>query len=270
MVRVFKKLYRLFFEIIKDRRLLIELSKKDFSRRFAGSYFGIAWGFINPLLTMCIYWAVFQFGFRSGDVGDIPFVLWFMCGIIPWLFISEAFSTASNSFIEYSYLVKKVVFNINILPMVKIISALFIHLFFLCLLMIICIFFGIYPNIYWIQIIYYLFCAIIFVFALSLIFSSIIVFFRDLNQVIGIILLIGMWGTPIAWNINIFPKQTQLFLKLNPLYYIIEGYRDSFLMNTWFWQKYNLTIYFWFVTILLLLVGAFLYHRLRDSFADSL
>ncbi len=270
MVRVIKKLYRLFYEIIKDRRLLLELSKKDFSRRFAGSYFGIAWGFINPLLTMLIYWLVFQFGFRSGDVGNIPFVLWFMCGIIPWLFISEAFSTASNSFIEYSYLVKKVVFNINILPMVKVISALFIHLFFLCLLIIMCTLLGIFPSIYWIQIIYYLFCSIIFVFALSLIFSSIIVFFRDLNQVIGIILLIGMWGTPIAWNINFFPEKVHFFLKLNPLYYIIEGYRDCFLMNTWFWQKYNQTTYFWCLTTLLLLVGAFFYHRLRESFADSL
>ena len=121
-MKILKKMYRLIYAIYHDRRLLFNLAWQDFKRRFAGSYFGTLWGFVNPMLTMTVYWLVFQFGFRSGDVGEVPFVLWFMCGIVPWLFFSEAFSSASNSFLEYSYLVKKVVFNINILPLVKIIS----------------------------------------------------------------------------------------------------------------------------------------------------
>lgn len=270
MLRVVKKIYSLLRDIYMDRRLLVSLSWQDFKRRFAGSYFGTVWGFVNPLLTMMVYWIVFQFGFRSGDVGKFPFILWFMCGIVPWLFISEAISSASNSFLEYSYLVKKVVFNINILPLVKILSCVYIHLFFLGLLSVICIVFGYYPNIYWLQIIYYLFCSTALLFAITLIFSSLIIFFRDLNQIISILLLIGMWGTPIAWNINNFPKNIHFFFKLNPIYYIVEGYRDSFVGQIWFWQKYNQTLYFWGLTALLLLAGAFVYDRLRQSFADVL
>ena len=97
--------------------------------------FGVIWGFIQPLVTIAVYWFVFQVGFRSGDVGDKPFVLWFIAGIIPWFFFSEALSSTTNVFLEYSYLVKKVVFKIEILPVVKIVSALFVHCFSYCLYM---------------------------------------------------------------------------------------------------------------------------------------
>ena len=269
-MKVVLKIYRLLTAIYKDRRLLTSLAWQDFKRRFAGSYFGVLWGFINPLLTITVYWLVFQFGFRSGAVDDHPFVLWFMCGIVAWLFFSEAFSSASNSFLEYSYLVKKVVFNVNILPLVKIFSCLFVHLFFIGLLVILCCLFGYYPTVYWLQLPYYVLCSMSLLFALSLVFASVIVFFRDLNQIINIILLIGMWGTPIAWNLNTFPENTHLFFKLNPVFYIVEGYRDCFLQEIWFWQKYNHTAYFWLLTAVLLLVGAFVYDRLKQSFADFL
>ncbi|NRT74183.1 ABC transporter permease [Clostridium beijerinckii] len=270
MMSFFRAIGTLIREIYNDRSLLIAFSMKDFKRRFAGSFFGMAWAFIQPLLTMIIYWIVFQFGFRSGDVGHIPFILWFMCGIIPWLFISEAFSIASNSFLEYSYLVKKVMFNINILPLVKILSSLIIHLFFIGLLIFVCVLFGYYPQVYSVQVIYYMFCTMAFVFAISLICSSIMVFFRDLNQIIGLILLAGMWGTPIAWNPNIFPESVQFYIKLNPIFYLVEGYRDCFVSNRWFWDKYNQTAYFWIVTLILFFIGTFLYNRLKPHFADVL
>lgn len=269
-MKVFKKLFRLIYAIYHDRRLLCSLAFQDFKRRFSGSYFGILWGFINPMLTMTVYWLVFQFGFRSGDVGDIPFVLWFMCGIVPWLFFSEAFASASNSFLEYSYLVKKVVFNFNILPLVKILSCMFVHLFFILLVALVCCCMGYNPSLFWLQIPYYLFCTICLLFGFSLIFASVIVFFRDLSQMIGIILLVGMWGTPIAWNLSLFPSSAQFYFKLNPVYYIVEGYRDSFIQQTWFWQKYCQTIYFWLFVMFLLLLGSFVYDRLKQSFADFL
>ena len=71
---------------------------------------GIIWGFINPLITIAVYWFVFQVALRTGDVGGKTFILWFIAGIIPWFFFQEALSTSTNVFIEYSYLVKKVRF----------------------------------------------------------------------------------------------------------------------------------------------------------------
>ena len=267
---VISTLFGLMKEFYTDRRLLISLAAKDFQRRFAGSFFGRIWGFVNPLLTIIVYFLVFKYGFKSGEITGYPFVVWFVTGIIVWLYFAEAFTAGSNAFLEYSYLVKKVVFNIDILPMVKIISCLFIHGFFIVIAMILCVAAGIYPSIYWLQIPYYLLCTVLNLFAVTLFMGSILVFFRDLNQIIGIILLMGMWGTPIAWDLSQFPESTHVFFKLNPIFYLVDGYRDCFLSRKWFWEKYTVTTYFWVVTILLMLLGSFVYNRLKHSFANVL
>ncbi|MBD5475423.1 MAG: ABC transporter permease [Lachnospiraceae bacterium] len=266
---VLRKVTELAADIYEDRQLLKDLSLKDVKRRFSGTYFGMVWGVLQPLLTIIVYWAVFQFGFRSGDVDDAPFVLWFITGMISWLFISEAFATASNSFVEYNYLIQKVKFNINILPLMKIFSSFYIHLFFLLIALVICALFGFYPQPMLLQIVYYMFAEIMFLFALSLITSSVLVFFRDLNQIISIFLLMGMWGTPIAWNITNFPEDVQKVLMVNPFYYLVEGYRDAILGRQWFWEKTVLGIRFWVITLVLLVVGTSVYTRLKPYFADT-
>lgn len=266
------KMCQLFRDIYADRMLVWSFAKKDFVKRFAGSYLGIVWAFVQPLLTIIVYWAVFQFGFRSGDVGDIPYGIWFIAGIVPWLFFAEAFTTASNAFLEYSYLVKKVVFNIDILPLVKVISALFIHIFFCILTMVVALFMGITPTLQWIQIFYYIICLIVFSYALGMITATVMVFFRDINQVINVILLIGMWGTPIAWQIEQMnmPQGLKMVFLANPMYYIIDGYRDSLFSNGWIWDKPGWTIYFWIITLVLIILGTYIYSKLNEHFADVL
>ncbi len=256
--------------IARNRGLLLEFAGKDFQRRFAGSYFGVIWGVLQPLLTVFVYWSVFQFAFKSGPVNGVPFVLWFMCGIVPWLFFAEAFPMASNCYLEYSYLVKKVVFNLDILPLVKIFSCMVVHLLFSLLILVFCIVFGYFPGIYLVQLLYYWVALVALIYAISIITSSIIVFFRDLNQLISIILLVGMWATPIAWNLSVLPEKYQSILKWNPIYYIVEGYRDTFVNNVWFWEKIDLTIRYWVILVVLYFIGLSLYRRLKPRFADVL
>ena len=268
-MNVFRQIIAIVQDIWKDKGMLMALSAKDFQRKFSGTYFGVFWAIAQPLLTIFVYWIAFQYGFKSSDVGNIPYVVWFICGIVPWLYVTEAFSSASNSLIEYSYLIKKVKFNINILPLVKILSAFYIHMFFCIIAIVIACCFGIWPTFYLIQLVYYMIANMILIFAISLITSSIMVFFRDLSQLISVILLIGMWGTPIAWSLEGFDKKLHVFFKLNPFFYIIEGYRDSILSRKWFWQTPRLSIYFWIVTIVLLIAGGVIYARLKPHFADT-
>lgn len=256
-------------EIWENRRLLFDLSKKDYQKRFSGTYFGVGWAFIQPTLSILVYIFAFQFGFRSVDIVGVPYAMWFTCGIVPWLFLSDGISTASNSFLEYDYLIKKVKFNITILPLVKILSSLYIHLFFVIITVIMSLIYRIPPSFMLIQIVYYAFCAICLLFGFSLVTSSIMVFFRDLNQIISVVLLVGMWGTPIAWSLDNFSESLHKYFKANPFYYIIEGYRDSILGRKWLWEKPVLTIYFWAVVLALLILGGFVFYRLRDYFAES-
>lgn len=163
----------------------------------------------------------------------------------------------------------KVKFNVNILPLVKVLSSFYMHLLFLTIALIVCAFLGYFPTLALIQIVYYGLATIAFVFSLSLLTSSIMVFFRDLSQIIGIILLVGMWGTPIAWNLEVFDKNMQFILKFNPFYYLVEGYRDAILSRGWFWERPVLSIYFWVVTIIIFLIGANVFTKLRPHFADT-
>lgn len=261
---------KLLKDILINREMIFRLSKNDFMVKYAGSYFGIIWAFVQPMVTILLYWFVFQMGFRSGAVGETPFVLWLIAGMIPWFYFSDAISTGTNSLIEYSYLVKKVVFNISILPIVKVISALFVHLFFLIVMVLIFAVYGYTPDLYTIQIVYYLFCMFVFALGLAYIGSALIVFFRDLGQIINILLQIGMWMTPIMWQNTMLPKSWQPFLKLNPVYYIVSGYRDCLINKIPFWQHNTWTIYFWLFTAVVFLVGIRLFNKLKVHFADVL
>ena len=255
---------------LSNTGLIKSLSKNDFRNKYASSYLGIVWGFINPLVTIAVYWFVFQVGFRSGDVGDVPYVLWFVTGIIPWFFFSDALPSTSNVFLEYSYLVKKVVFKIEILPTVKIISSLFVHLFFVLFIYVLTSIYGYYPDTYTLQFIYYSFAMIVLVYSLSLLTSSIILFFRDLGQIIGIVVSVGFWATPIGWQITMLPGIAQRLFKLNPMYYIVTGYRDAFVDKIYFWQRPYETLYFWVLCFVILCIGSKMFKKLKPHFSDVL
>jgi ABC-type polysaccharide/polyol phosphate export permease len=265
-----KQFYTFIADTLKSRKLIFELAKKDFQAKYLGSYLGIIWAFVQPTITILIFWFVFQLGFKSRPVDNFPFILWLLCGMVPWFFFSEAVSNATNAVIENSYLVKKVVFRVSVLPIIKIISALFIHLFFIIFLFIMFLIYGYKPSIYSFQVIYYLFATIVLALGISWITSSLVVFLKDIGQVVGMLLQFSFWLTPIFWSLKLVPEKYHIFLKLNPIYYIVEGYRNTFVYHSWFWQSPRQAIYFWLVTLVLFVIGALIFKRLRPHFADVL
>ena len=140
------------------------------------------------------------------------------------------------------------------------------------LLMIIAVLCGYYPNIYWIQMIYYTFCAFVLALAICYTTCSVIVFIRDLGQLIGVMLQILVWATPVMWNIDQLsghPKLVSL-MKLNPCVYIVTGYRDAIYGRIWFFERFFSTVYFWVFCAILFGIGAIVYKRLKPHFADVL
>ena len=251
-------------------RLLYSLIKNDFRQKYLGSYLGILWAFIQPVITVFIFWFVFQVGFKSQPVENVPFILWLIAGMFPWFFFSDAISNATNAILENSYLVKKIVFKIEYLPLIKIFSALIVHIFFIFFMYAIYMVYGYGFSIYWLEIFYYLFAMIVFILGISYITSSIVVFFRDIGQLVAMLLQFGFWMTPIFWTMDMIPAKYHWIIKLNPLVYIIEGYRDSMIHHVWFWEKSTMTIYYWVVTFLVLGLGYITFKRLRPHFADVL
>jgi len=273
--RFYAKITQLPGELLQNRRLIWKLAKNDFKTRYAGSYMGIFWALIQPVVTVLMYYIVFDkiFQSRSQLVSaglDVPYVLFLTAGLVPWFYFSEALTGGTMALLEYNYLVKKVVFKISILPIIKIVGATFIHLFFVLILLIVGAGYGYYPSVYTLQLIYYSFCMFMFVLAISYTTCAVVIFFRDLQQIIGIFLQVGMWATPILWNISSIDPKIAAFIKLNPLVYIVNGYRSSMWEKSWFFEDFYSTAYFWIVTVVLFGFGALIFKRLKVHFADVL
>ncbi len=257
--------------IKRNKEMIWDLAVNDFSTKYAGSAFGIFWAFVQPVITILMYWCVFEFGLKSTPpVQDVSYIFWFATGMVPWFFFSDALNAVTNCLIEYGYLVKKVVFDIELLPVIKILSALFIHLVFIGLLFLIAFANGEPLTASVVQVLYYLFCATVLVYAFGKFTSAIILFFRDLGQIVNIVLQIGLWATPIIWSYVIVPPKYQWVVKLNPVFYVIEGYRDSFITNQWFFEQPLLTAYFWGFALSMLWIGNTVFKRMRPHFADVL
>ncbi|WP_300567462.1 ABC transporter permease [uncultured Acetatifactor sp.] len=273
---VFAKWYEKFttipVELYQSRHLIWKLAKNDFRKRYAGSSMGALWALAQPVVTVAMYYIVFDklMGGGGRGVEDVPFVLFLTAGLVPWFYFNEALNNGTNALREYDYLVKKVVFKISILPIIKVIAATFIHVFFVAVLLIVAALYGYYPTVYTTQILYYSACLFVFVLALCYATCAVVVFFKDLTQIIGIALQIGIWATPILWNIDSAPGEWVVVLKLNPLVYIVNGYRSAIYERSWFFEDFFSTMYFWIVTVVLFGIGVAVFKRLKPHFADVL
>lgn len=255
--------------IKKNKEMLWDLALNDFSTKYAGSYLGIFWAFVQPIITIIVYWCVFEFGLKAQTpIENVPYILWFATGMVPWFFFSDGVNATTNSLLEYSYLVKKVVFDIELLPIIKILSTLFIHVVFVMLLIIVAMASGEGLSIYFIQVFYYMFAMIVLIYGIGKLTAAIILFFRDLGQIVSIVLQIGVWATPIIWPYTIIAEEYQWVAKINPMFYIVEGYRNCFFDSKWFFESPCLTVYYWIVTLLILFCGSKVFSKLKPHFAD--
>lgn len=270
-MRYIKEFYRFLKHIIENRQLLFTLIKNDFKKQYLGSYLGLLWAFIQPITFILVIWFVFEIGFRSGAVaGDTPFFLWLICGMIPWSFFADAVSSGTNAVIANNFLVKKIAFRVGILPLVPIGSSFIIHLFLFLSLIVAFLLYGKTPSLYWLQLPYFIICSLLLILGLSWLTSALIVFIKDIGNLVGVILQIGFWATPIFWSLDLVPEKYQYIIKLNPMAYIINGYRDTLINHVWFWEKGMVTLYFWGITVIILVAAIIIFKRLRPHFGDVL
>lgn len=270
MIRYWQQGLQFLADIGRSRGMIRMLAVQDIRNRYLGSFLGLLWAFVHPLMTMLIFWFVFEVGFKSMPVQNVPFILWLMTGMIPWFFFADALSGATNSILESAYLVKKVVFRVSILPLIKIVSALAIHLFFVGFLLLCFLGYGFGPTWYWLQLPYYLLAMLVWLAGLAWISAAAVLFLRDLGQIVTLLLQIGFWCTPIFWALEMVPAVYHPWLKLNPCFYLIEGYRNALVYQRWFWDDPIGMVYFWTIALLTFVSGVLFFRKLRPHFADVL
>ena len=267
---MFFRLRSFFLDIYKNKEIVKMLVLNDLKSRYAGSFLGITWSFIQTVLTILVFWFVFQLGFKNPPVQDIPYILWFIPAYIPWMYFQEVAINATGCLREYSYLVKKIKFKISILPVIKVVSSFLIHLCFIAFMFFAYGVYGIKPSLMALQLLYYSFAMVFMVCGLSWLIAALSVFMKDLAQIIGIILQLGYFAIPVFWTEDMMAPGVLAILKLNPIYYIVQGYRDCMEGTVFFWQYPWLTVYFWAFSIAVFWGGITLFEKTQKHFADLL
>lgn len=260
-----------FFKILfKNRKLAMQLGKNDFRNRFAGTSLGTLWGFAQPFVFMLTYVIVFQYILKTGSSGEYPYVVWFLPGMSIWMFCNDAINAASNSIRNYSYLVKKVVFPVDIIPIISLTSSSFIGIFLMVISIIVSVIYGYIPN--FINIIYILICALMFIIALTRFTSALTTIVPDFSQLLTILMQLFMWFTPIIWNLSMLSEDFRKIFKAFPFTYLVEGFRQAFMESSTIINENNFiyTIIFWVITILIFIWGNSVFKKTKKDFADVL
>jgi lipopolysaccharide transport system permease protein len=265
------KAFFYFLKMIWQQRYVIKkLVIRDFQKKYLGSYLGLPWAFLQPAAIILVLWLVISIGLRGGGIGDIPFLPWFIGGMIPWFFISESINTSSISLSSFSFLIKQMYFRVGIIPVITIVTALIIHLFLVLILMVVVVLYGFLPSIHWIQFPYYLFGTVMLLVGIGWLSSALTVFVQDMKQIITIFITLFFWLTPIIWPHDRLTGKARLLVDLNPFFYITNGYRETFITHEWFFENVWLTLYFWGFVAFMFIAGALVFHRLKPHFADVL
>jgi lipopolysaccharide transport system permease protein/teichoic acid transport system permease protein len=257
--------------LFQQRYIIQKLVARDFQKKYLASYLGLPWAFLQPFSIILVLWFVVSIGLRGGDLSDgTPFLPWFISGMIPWFFIKESLHNSSSSLIDYSFLIKKMYFRVGMIPLIRIMTALIIHLFLIVILLIFVVAYGFYPTIYWLQLPYYLLCSLILLVGLGWFTSALMVFVRDVKQTLDVLLTLLFWVTPIIWPYARLQGNMRLVADLNPFFYLTNGYRETLIHGKWFFENISLTLYFWFLAIFFFIMGAFIFQKLKPHFADVL
>lgn len=266
---MFKSFFQLNRELWINKKIILAMGRADFKNEYAGSALGMVWGVLKPFILISVY----SFVFGAVKNNGVPFFIWVIPGLFLWTFLADSLTGGTGAIRGNAHLVKKVVFPVSVLPSTKMITALLNHLLFMSIALVIMFVFGIQMQISIIQVFYYLTASMIFTIFVTRLFSAMAVMAVDTVHFIATIMQILFWATPVLWSPDMgarFSEKIVFFLQFNPYFYLVEGYRDSFFSGKWFWEKPELTIYFWIVTIVIGLLGSFYYKKTRNEFADVL
>lgn len=264
---LFKSFIDFFRNLYVHRYAIWSLSKRDFERKYVRNYFGLFWAVLDPLAFVGILYIVFNARFGKLDSGGVPFVAYLLCGQVSFQLFG-AIQGLTTVIKDHDFLLKKLHFQINMLPVMRMISTLMLHGIVLLVALIMLLFSHIYPSIYWIQVLYYAFAMTVFLIGLSWTTSAVYLFFPDISNIVSIINRLLFFVTPIFWNLDHLPASTASLLRLNPMVYIVNGYRDSLLYHRPFWVHSGQTLYFWGLCLVFWLVGILIFRRLRPQFAE--
>ena len=234
------------------------------------SKLGIFWNFANPAIQVLTYWFVFGYVFNRKSVDEIPYIVWMLGGMVVWFFISPCITEGCSAIHSKVDVITKLKFPVSILPLTVVFKKLFNHFCLMCIVIVVFAAKGYYPEIHWLGLLYYLFCAMFFAFSLSLLTSVLNMLARDTKKLITSCMRLLLYLTPILWEITRLPSWLQSIVRCNPIYYIVQGYRDCFFYHRGF-TSYTWSMgWFWGISLFLFFTGSFMMYKFKTKFIDMI
>lgn len=253
----------------RNRKLIRSMVRRDILARYRGSFGGALWTFLNPLLLMATYAFVFGAVLKTrfgGDTSGAGYVLYFLAGMLPWLAFSEAVGRAPYVILEHRNFVKKLVFPLETLPPNLVISGLVTEIFGLAIFItgLLVARHALPLSVVWLPAL--IVPQLLLTAGLCWFLAALGIFLRDLGQIMGFILTLWFFLTPICYSESILPDRAKAMLVLNPVYILVSGYRSIFLEGHA--PDLQRLAILWAAAIVIAICGHAWFHRLRRSFAD--
>lgn len=253
----------------RNRNLIRSMVRRDILGRYRGSFGGVFWTVLNPLLLMATYFFVFGIVLRTrfqGDPSRAGFVLYFLCGMLPWLAFSEAAGRAPFVILEYRNFVKKLVFPLETLPVNLVAAGVVTQVFALAVFIagLLIARGGLPSTVLWLPVL--LIPQLLFTAGVCWFLAALGVYVRDLGQINGFLLTLWFFLTPICYPTESLPPEALSILAKNPVFVLVSGYRDIFLeaRAPAFGPLWKL----WLLSAVLFLAGHAWFYKLKKNFAD--
>jgi ABC-type polysaccharide/polyol phosphate export permease len=253
-------------ELWQSRELIRTLGERDIRSRYKQSFFGFAWSIVTPLLTVFVFTIFFK---RIGriDTGSVPYPLFSYVGLLPWSFFVASVSGGSGSLLFNSSILNKVYCPREVFPIASIavqFTDAFLSALVLCLVFA---YYGTAPSAMSVWAPLYFLVQLAFTIGLTLAFSTAIVYIRDLRQIIGGILQMGLFLTPVAWGISSIPSKWRVaYCAINPMGAVIDGYRRTILHGKP--PAWDLLLAAAITSVIVLILGYSIFRRLEGGIAD--
>lgn len=272
---------KLAVEIIKEQLdyfyLIRRLSLYELKSNNKSNYLGMTWEIINPAIQILIYWLVFGTLMRREPIiiagNTIPFINWLMAGFFVWTFFYQSVIQGSKSIYSRLRMLSKMSFPMSIIPSYVMFSQFYIHLMSMAVTIFIFLLIRQPINVYILQLPYYMFAGLALMFSISLIMSTLSTIIRDVHMLLNSTLKMFLYLSGVLWPITLLSDYPFLMriMELNPVYYLINGYRQSFFGNQWtVLTEWELNLFFWSLVLILFIIGSQLHMKFRRHFIDFL
>jgi len=248
------------FEYYKD--LLIELTKKEIKVRYKNSYLGYLWSLANPLFLTLIFYFVFKIVTK---VQMQDYTLFLISGLFVWQWINNSIMIGANLYISNASLIKKVNFPRNFLVIALILSEGFNFLVSIPIIVMFVFLYNKTITLNWLIIPLYLVITSFFIYSITLLVSTINLFFRDMERIIGLLLTFIFYLTPIIYPVTMVPEKYKIFLYMNIFFPIVNIWQELFLNNNIVFNNIIISIIY---SGTIFIISSSIYNKLKYKFAE--